>query len=269
MAESERVAPARAPRFTCQQFLGVLASQKPGLREKELLAIMSRLFPRHCESLPKIRSPLQQLYGRLRTKLRKQDDNGEAFYQACSVDAWADIAIRSEDSLHDADCQFGCDHELFPWLWGDGAVNEAKRRKYVLECNELRAQRAREQAALLDPLEASIPSYDKAPHQRWIREECVQFTLEQLKRKYQTEAGFDPTPHIKKILRTDGTPRHQALHPSCAPLGVCLLTFVCWCRCNQIEDHDSDADADSDGDAPRPPAVAARLGRECHGRDVA
>ena len=44
------------------------------------------------------------------------------------------------------------------------------------------------------------PSYDQAPHQRWIREECVQFTREQLKRKYQTEAGFDPTPHINRAL---------------------------------------------------------------------
>ena len=132
MAESERIAPARAPRFTCQQFLGVLASQKPGLPEKELLAIMSRLFPRHCQSLPTVsRNPLQKLYDRTRKKLRKRDDGGGDFLSACNEAEWTLILSRGEECLHDADCKLGCDHEKHTYLWGDDPYSRSLHCTYV------------------------------------------------------------------------------------------------------------------------------------------
>ena len=117
MEESGPVAPRKAPRFTCHHFLGVLASQKPGSSEKDLRSILSSSFPQHCEHLPKARNPLQILYGRISKKLADNQDAAGQFLLECGIDAWT--AMGRAAALHEPDCKKGCNHEKFPWLWGN------------------------------------------------------------------------------------------------------------------------------------------------------
>jgi hypothetical protein len=216
---------------------------------------------------------LQILYGRISKKLADNQDAAGQFLLECGIDAWT--AMGRAAALHEPDCKKGCNHEKFPWLWGNAAHLQSQRRAYVEECNVFRAELAREQASLLDPLEDSIPKY--RPYSAAQREECVQLTLEHVKRKYQTEAGFDPTSQIRKIMRRDGplppspsittshthtthnthTRAHRAVFLSHHDFRVCM------CRWNPFKVYYTDTD--TDGDRARFAATATRVGREGHG----
>ena len=184
MTESEGVEPVKAPRLTCQLFLGVLASQKSALSEKELHAAMSRSFPRHCDSLPKTRNPLQVLYRRLQSKLRiasKLSRSREGIppgVQRGGLDGCDRLSGRRKACTTATANSGAIMRARFPWLWAGRWQFQSGSTPRVCpsRCNSIRTERAQEQARLLDPLEASIPHFDKAPRNSWFREECVQFT---------------------------------------------------------------------------------------------